>query len=84
MAGIEALAAGVPVVTTDVGDCRDLAVDAALVARPRDPESLARCVRTVLESPDAWGERASALAQARFSIESTSRAYRAIYKKVSG
>jgi len=49
--GLEALACGVPLVTTDCGGCRDYAVDGqtALVVPPRDPGAMAEALRRVLE-----------------------------------
>ena len=47
--GLEALACGVPLVTTDNGGCREYAVDGetALVVPPDDPESMAAAIKRV-------------------------------------
>jgi GT2 family glycosyltransferase len=52
--GLEAIACGVPLVTTDNGGCREYATDeeTALVVPPRDPESMAAAIRRLLEDPD--------------------------------
>lgn len=44
--GLEALACGVPLVTTDNGGCRDYALDGrtALVVPPRDPDAMAEAI----------------------------------------
>ena len=51
---IEAQAAGVPVVATPVGGVRENVVDGetGLLARPGDPESLARGINRLLDDPD--------------------------------
>ena len=49
--GIEALACGIPLVTTDNGGCREYAVDGetALVVPPRDAPAMAAAIRRLLE-----------------------------------
>jgi glycosyltransferase involved in cell wall biosynthesis len=49
----EAMAAGVPVVTTDVGDCARLVGDTGRVVPARDVEALAEAVLGVLVLPGA-------------------------------
>jgi glycosyltransferase involved in cell wall biosynthesis len=48
---LEAMAAGLPVITTDVGGCRELVVDGVtgLVVPARDPERLAGALRKMTE-----------------------------------
>ena len=48
--GLEALACGVPLVTTDNGGCREYAAneETALVVPPRDPQSMASAIRRLL------------------------------------
>jgi glycosyltransferase involved in cell wall biosynthesis len=79
MAGIEALFAGVPVVTTDVGDCRSLAVDPSLLVRPQDPEALAEAMERALASELKWPERARKLAATKFDARVSADRYHAIY-----
>jgi glycosyltransferase involved in cell wall biosynthesis len=50
MIALEALAAGVPLVASEVGGLRDLAPAARLV-RPEDPRALATAIDQVLASP---------------------------------
>jgi GT2 family glycosyltransferase len=52
--GLEALACGVPLVTTDNGGCREYAVDeeTALVVQPQDPEAMADAIRRLLDDRD--------------------------------
>jgi len=51
--GLEALACGTPLVTTDNGGCREYAIDGetALVVAPRDPEAMAAAIRRILDEP---------------------------------
>ena len=51
--GLEALACGTPLVTTDNGGCREYAIDGetALVVPPRDAEAMAAAVRRLLHDP---------------------------------
>jgi glycosyltransferase involved in cell wall biosynthesis len=50
---VEAVAAGTPIVATDVGGVRDAVADgrAAVLVPPRDVEALVRAVRTIVEDP---------------------------------
>lgn len=51
--GLEALACGTPLVTTDNGGCRDYAVDGetALVVPPRDPSAMADAILRLRSDP---------------------------------
>lgn len=51
--GLEALACGTPLVTTDNGGCRDYAIDGetALVVPPRDPRAMAEAIQRLREDP---------------------------------
>lgn len=51
--GLEALACGTPLVTTDNGGCREYAIDGetALVVPPRDAPAMAEAVRRLLDDP---------------------------------
>lgn len=52
--GLEALACGTPLVTTDNGGCREYAVheETALVVPPRDPEAMAGAIRRLRADPE--------------------------------
>jgi GT2 family glycosyltransferase len=52
--GLEALACGTPLVTTDNGGCREYAIDGetALVVPPRDPAAMADAIRRLLAEPE--------------------------------
>lgn len=64
----EGMACGLPCVTTDVGDARDIVTQQDRVVPPRDPEALARAILARLEAgrdPDAQRRRIVE----RFSID---------------
>jgi GT2 family glycosyltransferase len=52
--GLEALACGVPLVTTDNGGCREYGVDeeTALVVPPQDPDAMAAAIRRLLDDSE--------------------------------
>jgi len=52
--GLEALACGVPLVTTDNGGCREYAIseETALVVPPKEPESMAEAIRRLREDDE--------------------------------
>lgn len=83
---LEAMACGVPCVTTDVGDCASVIGKSGFVAAPNNPEALAKAWEKVLElSPDAYHEM-SVLARDRveshFSIHSVAEQYEATYRSL--
>jgi glycosyltransferase involved in cell wall biosynthesis len=71
---LEAMAAGLAIVATDVGAAREMLRDGAgIVVPPRDPERLAAALSSVLDNPDrraALGAAARAAAVDRYSIRS--------------
>jgi glycosyltransferase involved in cell wall biosynthesis len=77
----EAMAAGVPIVATDVGACREV-LDGGrcgLLVQPGSPKALAEGIRAVLADPAGAHQRAAA-ARSRalrdFSVEAMAEAYR--------
>ena len=56
----EALAAGVPLISTDVGGVPELVGDAAVLVPPNDPEAVAAALERLLDDPaerDEYGKR---------------------------
>jgi glycosyltransferase involved in cell wall biosynthesis len=86
IATLEAMAAGLPVVASDVPGLRDVVGDAGLLAPAGSAVDLANCIAQLLSDPDLQS-RVALLAQQRskqFSIETTASAYLQLYKSVLG
>lgn len=78
---MEALACGVPCVTTDVGDCARLLGDSGRVVPAHDAEALARAWEEMLDHrPDAEALRRDAVG--RFDIRTAARGYEKVYREV--
>ena len=82
----EAMATGVPCVTTDVGDAREIVGRTGWVVPPSDSDALARALIEALEAPPeelrARGAAARARIEAEFSIASISEKYIALYERL--
>jgi glycosyltransferase involved in cell wall biosynthesis len=81
---LEAMACGLPIVTTDVPGCREVARngDNAVLVAPRNPAALAEGLRTLIESPDLraqMGRRSRQRACTEFSQEQVLERTLAIY-----
>lgn len=81
MTVMEAMACGVPCVTTDVGDCALLLEGAGRVAPARQPEALEQAWEQVLAAPPAT-DAVRQLAVERFDIGVAARAYERVYREV--
>ncbi|WP_297758802.1 glycosyltransferase [uncultured Shimia sp.] len=83
----EAMATGLPCVTTDVGDARDIVGDTGWVAPPRNPERLAARLDEALSCSDEKlrdrGKRARARIISEFSISSVVDRYVSLYRSVA-
>jgi glycosyltransferase involved in cell wall biosynthesis len=88
-AAIEAMALGLPIVTTDIDAMREV-VDGgrnALLAPPHAPGPLADAVTALLDDPArrlAFGARSRAIFEARFTLERSTRAMVELYERVVG
>lgn len=76
---VEAMAAGLPVVTTDVPACREVLLDgtAGVLVKGRDPDAWAAILRRLADDPEErkkWRERASDAA-AVYDIRATAPAW---------
>ena len=61
----EAMACGIPVVATDVGDSRRIVDDTGIVVRARDVESMKNAISKLLEIPTAERAKRAEAARAR-------------------
>jgi len=88
LAGLEAMAAGVPVVATDVGALREIVEHgvSGLLVPPGDAPALARAVQELLADADlrrAMGERARAAVVERYKLESSVAASADLLRKLA-
>lgn len=85
---IEAMACGVPCVSTDVGDAAAILGDTGRVVLPGDMEGIAREWATLLRLPEdhrrVLGEKARARAISQFALRSMVTRYEAMYREVVG
>jgi glycosyltransferase involved in cell wall biosynthesis len=83
---IEAMACGVPCVTTDVGDCREVIADTGRVVAPGDPGALASAWQEVLTLPSAerniLSQRSRKRVEARFSLAHAAAQYQSAYSEL--
>lgn len=81
---VEAMAAGVPVVATEVGGVPEVLGDAGFMVPPGDPQALARKLARLLADEGLrkeFADRGRARAE-RYSIESTERVLAGLYEEV--
>jgi phenylacetate-CoA ligase len=83
---LEAFAAGVPVVTTNVGGIPDLVGDseAVLLVNPNDPTAMAACVEKLLAQPQtaAWMTQQASVLCEQMSWDSVGRLWLDLYSAV--
>src|SRR5579863_842589 len=81
---LEAMARGLPVVTSNTSSLPELGGDAALYADPRDPESIAREAARAVEDPDLRQEmiRKGMLRTREFTWERTARETLRVYEEL--
>jgi len=83
----EAMASGVPVVTTDVGDARLIVGDTGVVVPVANPKALAKGWQDVLdlgaEGITALGERARARVSDHYDIDGVAEQYATIYRNLA-
>jgi glycosyltransferase involved in cell wall biosynthesis len=84
----EAMAAGLPVVATDAGDCRELLGPAGEVVPPGDPQALSRAIGRLLAlAPDerkALGAAARQRIEDHYSLRAMAEAYLSLYEEALG
>jgi glycosyltransferase involved in cell wall biosynthesis len=90
VAAIEAMLAGLPIAVSDVGGLGDLARDGQCgwVVPPEDPRALADTIAEAAAggaaARHARGRRGETFARTTFDVDATTRAWAAIYRRVSG
>lgn len=84
----EAMASGVPVVATDLGDVSDIVVDGGHVVPPNDIDALARAILAIArlgaEGRAALGVRGREQIESRYSLAHTISRYESLYETLSG
>ncbi|WP_333869923.1 glycosyltransferase [Cypionkella sp.] len=80
----EAMACGVPCITTDAGDAADIVADTGWVVPREDPVALAAAIRSALSiSPQEFAQRSAAArsrVEAQFSIKAAVDNYSKLYE----
>jgi glycosyltransferase involved in cell wall biosynthesis len=79
---MEAMAAGLPVVATDVGDARRIVGDAGIIVPSRDPGALAAALRTLAGDPERrreLGRRGRTRVEAQFTLARAAASFDALY-----
>jgi glycosyltransferase involved in cell wall biosynthesis len=67
---VEAMSCGLPVVATDVGDCRRIVGDCGWIVPPKDPEDLAVAIGQAIAALPNWrSERSRKRIQENFSVD---------------
>jgi len=84
---LEAMASGVPVVTTDLPGVRQVAGDAGLIVKPNDPVELAKAITGYFgedKNMPEWSERVRLLAQEKYAWDKIVANLEAVYKDLVG
>jgi glycosyltransferase involved in cell wall biosynthesis len=80
----EAMACGVPCVTTDIGDSAEIVGDRGAIVPMRDPQNLARGWRSLLErGAEAAGKSARARIAAHFGLDRMCADYESLYRSLA-
>ena len=85
LAAAEGLAAGIPVVASDVDGLAEVVGDAGLLVPPEDPIALRSAIEVLGHTPAlrrALGERGKARAAAHFDLSRTVTRYEALYREL--
>jgi glycosyltransferase involved in cell wall biosynthesis len=83
---VEAMACGIPVISTRSGSIPDVVESAGTLVSPGHPEEIAAALQLWILDPDerkVWGEKALARARACFDAEMTASKIESLYKELS-
>jgi glycosyltransferase involved in cell wall biosynthesis len=83
---LEAMAAGLAIVTTSGTGCAEVVGDAAMLVAPRDSDGIGRSLETLVSQPElieALGTRARRRLEERFSWKNVAEQYQRIYQQFS-
>jgi glycosyltransferase involved in cell wall biosynthesis len=86
LAILEAMAARLPIVATDVGDCRELIEksEAGIIVKPGNAEALAEAIEAVYKNPGSMGQKGYAFVRKNYSWEKVAdKIYAQYAKKIS-
>jgi glycosyltransferase involved in cell wall biosynthesis len=81
---VEAMATGLPVIATDVGDARRIVGDTGIIVPPRDVDALAEAIRSLAADPGRrldLGRRARARVEAEFTLARATASFDALYRE---
>ncbi|MCA9473433.1 MAG: glycosyltransferase family 4 protein [Nitrospirales bacterium] len=84
---LEAMAAGMAIITTEGTGCAEVVGDAALFAKPRDSQSLKDALTRLIADPDLCaklGSRARQRLEEHFGWGTVSRQYSDLYEQIAG
>lgn len=85
MSVLEAMAAGLPIISTDVGGLHDVIRDNGALVADEDEDALYHAMRSLLDSPDdeiAMMKTASLLTADRYSSKKMAEEYTELYKRL--
>jgi len=80
----EAMAAGVPCIATDVGDCRSVIADTGIIVQPKNPRQTSKAIKKLSQATSQerrlLGERARQRVIAHYTLEAVTNQYEALYR----
>ncbi|MEW6416966.1 MAG: glycosyltransferase [Nitrospirota bacterium] len=81
---VEAMAAGLPVVTSDIPPLKEVVDDTGILVSPKDTEALAKALKMLIDNPSLRGPLGNkARERARiFSIENTVKTYECLFEEI--
>jgi glycosyltransferase involved in cell wall biosynthesis len=85
VAAVEAMAAGLPVVVSNIDVFHEVVGDLGIFADPSDPASFANAIDDLLKNPkkrEQLGKEATIRARSKFTLERTAREYSNLYNQV--